>query len=244
MKRFISLFRKSKNVVIFTGAGISTLSGIRDFRGADGLYNDPEADRIFDIGAFWDEPSFYYGKTRQFIYNLEDKEPNIIHTELARWESRGWISGVITQNIDLLHQKAGSRRVIEIHGSPRIHRCRACGSTRTFAEVTEQLRDRPVPLCSCGGVLKPEITFFGEALPADALDEAMSLAYDSDLMLILGSSLLVQPAASLPLYTLRGKGKIVIVNNQPTPLDGRAALLYSDLKEFFQYTAGLGDLKP
>ena len=109
--------------------------------------------------------------------------------------------------------------------------------------MTHQLRDRPVPLCPCGGILKPEITFFGEALPAEALDEAMSLAYDSDLMLILGSSLLVQPAASLPLYTLRNKGKIVIVNNQPTPLDERAALLYSDLEEVFRDTASLADLK-
>ena len=125
MKRFIELLRRSASPVVFTGAGISTLSGIRDFRGADGLYNDPDADRIFDIGAFREDPSFYYTKTRDFIYNLEDKEPNIVHTELARWESRGWISAVITQNIDLLHQKAGSRRVIEIHGSPRVHRCRA-----------------------------------------------------------------------------------------------------------------------
>ena len=139
MKRFIDLFRRSAAPVVFTGAGISTLSGIRDFRGAGGLYSDPDADRIFDIGAFREDPAFYYAKTRGFIYNLDEKEPNIIHTELARWENRGWISGVITQNIDLLHQKAGSRRVIEIHGSPLIHRCRTCGAVQTFEEVTEQL---------------------------------------------------------------------------------------------------------
>lgn len=236
MERFISKLKHSEKTVAFTGAGISTLSGVRDFRGANGLYKDPDADKIFDIRVFRKDPAFYYGRTRDVIYNLDEKEPNIVHRELARWEKEGLIEGVITQNIDLLHQKAGIRTVVEVHGTPEIHFCTSCGREYPFSEAVTQLKERPVPLCSCGGVLKPAVTFFGENLPPTAVDKAVEMCSEATLILILGSSLVVQPAASFPLYTLRAGGEMVIVNNQPTPLDGYAALLYSDLEAFFRYT--------
>jgi NAD-dependent deacetylase len=143
---------------------------------------------------------------------------------------------VITQNIDLLHQKAGSKHVVEVHGSPRIHHCLKCGKSWTFQEIAEMVQQDIVPSCdSCGGVVKPDITFFGESLPPEAVDEAVNLASQADLMIVLGSSLVVQPAASFPMYTLRGGGKLVIVNNMETPLDSYADLTFTDLKEVFTY---------
>jgi NAD-dependent deacetylase len=143
---------------------------------------------------------------------------------------------LITQNIDLLHQKGGSKNVIEIHGSPKIHYCLRCAGVRiSFEEAAEIVRRGEMPKCQkCGRALKPAITFFGESLPADALREAIIESQKADLMLVLGTSLTVYPAASMPEYTLRCDGKIVIVNNMPTPLDSRAALKFDDLEQTFE----------
>ena len=238
MERLIERIKGSTSCVVFTGAGVSTLAGIADFRGEKGLYKreDIDADRIFDIGYFKRDPSYYYLKSKDFIYGLEHKIPAIVHTELARLESAGYIQAVITQNIDLLHQKAGSRHVVEVHGSPMVHRCLSCGKTWTFEIIAAMVQEDRVPVCdACGGLVKPDITFFGEQLPAGALEEAFSLASRADLMLVLGSTLLVQPAASIPLYTLRQGGSLVIVNNMETPLDRYADLLYDDLESVFLY---------
>ena len=232
------LFEKivnAKYCTALTGAGVSTLSGIRDFRGKDGLYNDTDAEKIFDISYFEKDPSFYYKASISFIYNIDEKEPSIVHNVLAELEKRGYLKTVITQNIDLLHQKAGSNNVVEIHGSPRFHYCLRCAGVRiTFDEVVAVLRDGELPKCpNCGRVLKPAITFFGESLPIDALREATGEAQKSDLMLVLGTSLTVFPAASMPQYTLQMGGDIVIVNNMETPLDRYALLHYDDLGEVF-----------
>ena len=218
-----------------TGAGVSTLSGIRDFRGKDGLYNDVDAEKIFDIGYFEKDPSFFYRASASFIYNLDEKKPSVVHLVLAELERRGFLKALITQNIDLLHEKAGSRHVIEIHGSPKFHYCLRCGGVRMpFEEAAAIVKAGKLPLCpTCGRVLKPAITFFGENLPIDALREATDEAQKSDLMLVLGTSLTVFPAASMPQYTLRQGGEIVIVNNMPTPLDRMAALHFDDLGEVF-----------
>jgi len=230
------LVQESRYCVAFTGAGVSTLSGIRDFRGKNGLYNDLNAEKIFDIEVFQEDPSFYYQATRDFIYNLDEKTPSVIHRVLAGLEVRGLLKAVITQNIDLLHQKAGSKEVIEIHGSPQIHRCLSCGSTMDFARAAALVKAAALPHCErCGSVLKPDITFFGENLPSDALRKARDEASKADLMLVLGSSLLVYPAASLPNYTLDSGGDIVIVNNMPTHLDRRAKLKFGDLGSLFEY---------
>lgn len=225
----------SRHCVAFTGAGVSTLSGIRDFRGKNGLYKTVDAEKIFDIDVFRSDPSFYYTMTKDFIYNLDDKNPSVVHKVLARLEREGRLGAVITQNIDLLHQKAGSRRVIEVHGSPSIHRCPSCGSTMTFAEAAAIVRGGALPFCArCGSVLKPDITFFGESLPAGALSEADAEARQADLMLVLGSSLLVYPAATLPERTLDHGGKIVIVNDMETHLDRRATMKFKDLESVFE----------
>jgi NAD-dependent deacetylase len=219
-----------------TGAGVSTLSGIRDFRGKNGLYNDMDAEKIFDIDYFMKDPSFYYAKAGSFIYNIDEKEASIVHTVLGELEKRGFLKALITQNIDLLHQKGGSKNVIEIHGSPKIHYCLHCSGVRvSFEEAAEAVHRGDMPKCPiCGKVLKPAITFFGESLPSDALREAVGESQQADLMLVLGTSLTVQPAASMPNYTLRCGGKIVIINNMPTPLDSRAVLHFDDLGEVFE----------
>lgn len=228
------LIASSSHCVAFTGAGVSTLSGIQDFRGKNGLYKNIDADRMFDIDIFRRDPSVYYGMAKDFIYNLGEKEPSIVHRFLAELEQCGILKALITQNIDLLHQKAGSRNVIEIHGSPSIHRCPACGSTATFAETAAIVQAGGIPRCkSCGEALKPDIVFFGESLPAQAIDDAVREARSADLMLVLGSSLVVYPAASLPMMTAEANGKIVIVNDQGTYLDSRASLRFTDLESVF-----------
>jgi NAD-dependent deacetylase len=230
------LIQESRHCVAFTGAGVSTFSGIRDFRGKNGLYKDQNAEKIFDIEVFREDPSFYYRATRDFIYNLENKQPSVVHRALAALETRDLLKAVITQNIDLLHQKAGSKKVIEIHGSPTLHRCPSCETAMDFASVAALVKAGALPRCErCGSVLKPEITFFGETLPSEALREARDEAAKADLMLVLGSSLLVYPAASLPHYTLDSGGDIVIVNDMPTHLDRRAKLKFDDLRPLFEY---------
>ncbi|MDR1900442.1 MAG: NAD-dependent deacetylase, partial [Treponema sp.] len=176
-----------------------------------------------------------------FIYGLDEKDASIVHTVLGDLEKRGFLKALITQNIDLLHQKGGSTRVIEIHGSPQLHYCLRCAGVRMpFAEAAAVVRRGEMPVCPrCGRVLKPAITFFGESLPADALRDATAEAQEADLMLVLGTSLTVYPAASLPEHTLRRGGRIAIVNNMPTPLDGRAAWHFENLEEVF---TGLSEL--
>lgn len=226
----------ARHCVAFTGAGVSTLSGIRDFRGRNGLYKSVDAEKIFDIEVFRRNPSYYYKMTKDFIYGLDDKKPSVVHRVLASLEAAGALKAVITQNIDLLHQKAGSRRVIEIHGSPSIHRCPACGSTMSFAEAAALVLADALPLCEkCGTALKPDITFFGESLPAEALSQARDEARAADLMLVLGSTLLVYPAAALPEYTLDRGGSLVIVNDMATHLDVRASLKFDDLGAVFNF---------
>jgi NAD-dependent deacetylase len=236
INELFSLIKEAKHMVALTGAGVSTLSGIRDFRGKNGLYNDMDAEKIFSLDYFEKDPSFYYDNSGAFIYNIDEKEASVVHTTLGKLEKRGFLKALITQNIDLLHQKGGSKNVIEIHGSPTIHYCLRCSGVRvSFEEVAAIVRKGEMPKCPiCGRVIKPAITFFGESLPVEALRAAVNNSQEADLMLVLGTSLTVYPAASMPEYTLRNGGKIVIVNNMPTPLDGRAALHFEDLGSVFE----------
>jgi len=236
INKLFSLIREAKHLTALTGAGVSTLSGIRDFRGKNGLYNEMDAEKIFSLDYFEKDPSFYYDHAGSFIYNIDEKEASVVHIVLGELEKRGFLKALITQNIDLLHQKGGSKNVIEIHGSPKVHYCLRCAGVRiSFEEAASAVRGGKMPLCpKCGRVLKPAITFFGEGLPADALREAVEESQKSDLMLVLGTSLTVYPAASMPEYTLRSGGKIVIVNNMPTSLDSRAELHFDDLGTVFE----------
>lgn len=232
MKRLIEAIRNAKCVGALTGAGVSTLCGIPDFRGPQGLYKQPDAERIFDIDWFDRDPSIYYKGCAELVYGLGKFTPGPVHAALVKLEKAGRLNGIATQNIDMLHQRAGSAHVYEVHGSPRLQHCRRCGATKTFDEILEMQKTEPVPRCSCGGVFKPDITFFGEALPEEAWTQAQSLAIRSDVFLVLGTSLTVFPAAGLPRFTLQAGGKVFIVNAQPTPLDDYAAATYTDLKEF------------
>lgn len=235
INRFI---KESRYCVALTGAGISTLSGIRDFRGKDGIYNartdeNYDPDLIFDLDYFRQDPSLYYKASRDFIYNLHTKKPSIVHLELARLESMGIIKAVITQNIDMLHSKAGSNNVIELHGSPMVHRCMSCDKVFSYDHICGIVQAGEIPQCDqCGGVIKPDIIFFGEMLDAEKLNKAVWEATKADLILVLGSSLVVQPAASLPLYT-KEHGSLIIVNDMPTPLDEIAEARYDDLERVF-----------
>lgn len=237
MSELSRLLLNAKHAVALTGAGISTLSGIPDFRSAGGLYNREDIDphKLFDLDYFHRDQRYYYEHARDFLYNLDEKEPNIVHDVLAHLEKKGVIHAVITQNIDLLHQKAGSKKVLEVHGSAQVHRCLSCGKTWDFETIAEIVRRGGIPSCDkCGGIVKPDIVFFGEGLPADILEEAEREAQEADLMLVLGTSLQVYPAAAIPEITLRCGGKIAIVNRDQTHLDRYACFVGRDLKKVFE----------
>jgi len=242
MSELAKMIESAGSAAVFTGAGVSTLSGIPDFRGPQGIYRHLDADRIFGLDQFRREPRFYYEHARDFIYTLDQRSPAIVHTVCAGLESKGLIRGVITQNIDMLHQRSGSRNVIELHGSPAWHSCLRCGFQTTFELVVPAVRAGRLPTCEqCGGIFKPDITFFGEMLPAGALEKAFALAGSVELLLVLGSSLVVQPAASVPLATLEAGGRLAIVNLGKTPLDSRAAGLWDDLEtEFLELARHFG----
>lgn len=249
-----TLISSAKHCVALTGAGVSTLSGIRDFRGKNGLYKEMDAEMIFDINVFNSDPSFYYKAAGDFIYNLGDKSASIVHTTLGKMEERGKLRCVITQNIDLLHQKGGTKNIFEVHGSPSIHYCQRCSDLREVEdlavakpsgalhrddlmgidEVLAITSRGDMPRCKrCAKVLKPAITFFGESLPAKVLAGAAENAEKADVLLILGTSLTVYPAAALPQTTVRNGGKLVIVNNMPTGMDRYAALKFDELEPVF-----------
>ncbi len=230
------LLQTSKKTLAFTGAGVSTLAGIPDFRGDQGMYrSQADAERIFDLAWFHRDPSIYYRGCRDLIYGIGEIEPGPLHLALARLEKNGRFEAVITQNIDMLHQKAGSEKVIELHGSGHIHRCIQCGHQLDFQAILTMLETVEVPFCSCGSPYKPDITFFGESLPEEAFADAFDLAGKCDLMLVLGTSLTVQPAASIPSIAKRHGAAVVIVNAQPTPLDSQSDLQWHDLAEFADF---------
>jgi NAD-dependent protein deacetylases, SIR2 family len=238
--RLLDLIRKSRKIAVFTGAGVSTLSGIPDFRGAHGVYNSPwqgmNVEDIISIDFFHEEPEIFYKWAEEVWYHLEDYQPNIVHTALAKMEAKGLLStGVFTQNIDFLHQRAGSKLVYELHGSAKHSYCTTCNAFYEYDEVAPIVRRGEVPRCrQCGGVIKPDIVFYGEPLNGTVLKAAEAAFTQADLTFILGSSLTVYPAAALPTLTLSRGGKIVIVNAQSTNADRYAELLFSDLGQVFK----------
>ena len=225
MEKLIEALKTSPCTVAMTGAGVSTLCGIPDFRGPQGLYKQPDAvDR---------DPSIYYRGARELVYGLRKFQPGPVHLALKHLEDMGKLAGIITQNIDMLHQKAGSSNVWEVHGSGVYHHCRRCGDEKTFEEICAMLdAGAEVPRCACGGPYKPDITFFGEMLPEKAFAAAQELAIRAKVMLVLGTSLTVFPAAGLPRLTLQAGGKVFIVNGQATALDDYAVARYDDLQTF------------
>jgi NAD-dependent deacetylase len=225
-QRLARLIRGRQPVVALTGAGVSTESGIPDFRSREGLWADFDPFEYASLEAFRRDPEKVWRFYRPRYSVLTEARPNAAHLALAELERRGLLTAVVTQNIDLLHARAGSREVVEVHGSIRTCRCPRCGATYALEDVLALLREGvEAPRCTvCAAVLKPDVVFFGELLPAAAIDRAYELARSAALMLVIGSTLEVHPVAGLPLETLAAGGSLAIVNRGPTALDDRAAL--------------------
>ncbi len=216
------MLRQATRVVALTGAGISTPSGIPDFRSArSGLWTFTDPLDSASIWVFHERPEAFYHWIRPLAQKIITAEPNPAHLALAALEQRGRLRAVITQNIDSLHQRAGSRRVFELHGHARSATCLHC-SFAISAEVFWPLvvHGQAPPSCPrCGGVLKPDVVLFGEPLPYDILSQAQQEALTCDVMLVVGTSLEVMPAADLPLLAKRRGARLVLVNHDRTPLD-------------------------
>jgi NAD-dependent deacetylase len=208
--------------VVLTGAGASTESGIPDFRSASGIWAEYDPMEYATIDAFRRDPEKVWDFYSKRLGVLTEARPNPVHQVLAELERRGLVEAVITQNVDRLHERAGSTNVIEVHGSLRTSSCLDCGHTEPFERVVELL---PAPHCErCGAVLKPDVVMFGELLPEDAIDRSFELARGAGLFLVVGSSLEVYPVAGLPEEALTAGAALAIVNKGPTPYDSRADL--------------------
>jgi NAD-dependent deacetylase len=225
-ERLAELLRASSCTVALTGAGISVPSGIPDFRTpGEGIWEKVDPMEVAHIDAFRRDPSRFWGFYRQRLRALADVQPNGAHQALAELERRGLLEAVITQNIDTLHHRAGSERVIEVHGSIRTSSCQGCGAEFPLERVESLFGEDGAAVCAeCGGHVKPDVVLFGELLPADAIAEAEALATRAELMLCVGSSLEVYPVAGLPSVTMRNGGRIAVITKGPTPFDTDAAV--------------------
>lgn len=225
-KQLAAWLRESRCTAFFGGAGVSTESGMKDYRSEDGIYHtvkeygvSPEV--ILSHDFFVEQPGVFYDFYRRFF--LTEAKPNPAHLALAELERRGLLQGVITQNIDGLHQAAGSRQVLELHGNAGRFSCPSCGLAGD-AWVREEIARGEIPRCpSCGGVMKPEVTLYGERLDEQVLSDAVELARQADLLIVGGTSLAVSPANSLVLYF--GGDHLVMINREVTQFDSRADLI-------------------
>ena len=215
------LIRERQPCVVLTGAGVSTESGIPDFRSDTGIWAEVDPFEVASIQAFRRDPERVWSFYRERIHILLDARPNAAHEAIATLERIGLVQAVVTQNIDLLHSRAGSRDVVEVHGSIRSAQCLGCLWNEPADAALAQLEAAPTPSCPrCGEVLKPGVVLFGELLPPGAMERATHLARSARLVLVVGSSLEVWPVAGLPLES-RG---FAIVNRGPTALDEQALL--------------------
>ena len=222
LKRWIG---ESNRIVFFGGAGVSTESGIPDFRSVDGLYNqrfEYPPEQIISHSFFKRDPSYFFRFYREKMLPL-GFEPNITHRKLAQWEEDGKLSAVVTQNIDGLHQKAGSRTVYELHGSVLRNFCMKCGKFHS----AEFVRDADgVPICNCGGTVKPDVVLYEESLDQMTIEKSIRAISDADMLIVAGTSLTVYPAAGLIRYY--SGNKMVLINRDATPFDQKADLVIND----------------
>jgi NAD-dependent protein deacetylase/lipoamidase len=226
VERLAKLVRGSSSTIALTGAGISVPSGIPDFRTPEtGLWANVDPMEVAHIDVFESDPARFWSYYRPRFQALGDKRPNRGHRALAELERRGLLEGVITQNIDRLHRAAGSELVVEVHGSIATSSCTRCAAAFEIGEVEELFDADGVAICSsCGGPVKPDVILFGELLPESAMARARALAERAELMICVGSSLAVYPAAGLPQLTLERGGRLAIVTKGPTPYDEDAEL--------------------
>jgi NAD-dependent deacetylase len=215
----------SKQIVVLTGAGISTPSGIPDFRSANnGLWEKYDPFEVASLSTFRYHPEKFYQWIRSLAVDIHAANPNAAHLSMARLEKLGYVQTIITQNIDMLHQRAGSENVLEVHGSIQSLICVRCYHKFDTQRFTVEILERgEVPYCpDCGGVLKPDLILMGEQLPAKIWLKALEASKKCDLMIVAGSSLEVLPVAGLPMRALENGARLVLINNTPTYLDVRA----------------------
>ncbi len=220
---------ESSRVVVFTGAGISTESGIPDFRSPGGIWTK------FDPDDFTIQKFMSSEKTRRMQWQmlaegslLKDAEPNQSHYAVAELEKLGKLTAVVTQNIDNLHQKAGNSpdKVFELHGNMKFVKCMGCDNRFPVEEILQRLSEEEIPGCQfCRGILKPDAVFFGESLPQKTLNDAIHHSRNCDLFIVIGSTLIVYPAAYMPMYAVESGAKLVIINLTSTPMDSKASAL-------------------
>lgn len=225
--RAATLLSAAKSGLALTGAGVSAESGIPTFRGEGGLWTRYDPVKVASIDYFLADPGAYWRVSKDRGRAALAARPNPGHEALAALESMGHLSAIVTQNTDGLHQDSGSQRVIEVHGSGRTVECLDCGSREPRSEVQARLdNEMPPRCCACGGMfLKPIVVLFGEAMPQAAVREAFTLAEAADVMLVVGSSLVVYPAAEIPLIAVRSGARMIVVNAEPTPFDGLAQVV-------------------
>ena len=212
IKQAAETIMKHGPVIALTGAGISVESGIPDFRGNNGLWTRYDPSRYATIEAFLDDPSEVWNMLRAMDALVNSAKPNPAHTGLARMEQKGFLQHIITQNVDNLHQAAGSQNVIEYHGNSSCLSCLYCSNKYTMAEK----RHEHIPTCECGKILKPDIVFFGESIPEDALDFSFQLSKKAGTLLVIGTSAQVSPANSIPQIAARNLARIIEINKERT----------------------------
>jgi NAD-dependent deacetylase len=246
VEKLAALARGARSVVALTGAGISVPSGIPDFRSPrTGLWQRVDPMEVAHIDAFHRDPARFWGFYGERFATLGDKRPNAAHHALVAMESAGMLDAVITQNVDMLHRKAGTQQLVEVHGSIATCSCLSCDERVSGEHARTRISHDPesVPRCgSCGMPLKPDVVLFGELLPAEALERAQELCHGADLLLCIGSSLEVHPVAALPELTYAAGGAVAIITRGPTPLDDLASVrLTGDvLDELSALAAALG----
>jgi NAD-dependent deacetylase len=228
LEALIALLRPARRIVAFTGAGISTESGIPDYRGPGGVWERNAPPTLSDFRENPDTRRHYWEERRTRYSILRDTAPNAGHLALARLQRAGRIAEIVTQNIDGLHQKAGSdpAQTLELHGTAHKVRCLDCGATWEAEPIQARLDREPVPACEvCGGMLRAATVLFGQEMPEAPLRRAFAAARHCDAMLVVGSSLVVQPAARIPEAAVASGARLAIVNNEPTPLDDMATVV-------------------
>lgn len=236
LRNILEILATSHQIVVFTGAGISTNAGILDFRSPEGLYRVldqrydlPYPEAVFDIRYFAEHPEPFFDLLREML--SEDVTPTRCHEFLAWLEDCGHVAQIVTQNSDMLHQKAGSRQVVECHGTYRKAHCVSCERVASLDEITPSILLGGIPRCECGGVMKPDVVFFGEALP-DVVYDLCESPPEADLVMVLGSSLTVQPVAGLVVEMVEDIPSI-LVNFEPTAYDDEMThVVHNDLDVF------------
>lgn len=241
--RAASLLKNARHAVAFTGAGVSTPSGIPDFRSpVEGLWQRYDPMEVASLGVFQSRPEKFFDWLRPLLRTIWAASPNPAHLALAQMEAAGILKATITQNIDDLHQRAGTKQIYEVHGSLRSMSCSRCGETYPSEQFRAALeRDGGIPHCpQCGRVMKPDIILFGEMLPEDVWQEAEAHCAQADVVLVVGSSLEVWPAASLPEHAILNGARLIICNLTPTHLQTRADVFFpADVAEILPQLAHL-----